>query len=373
MDAAHKPRIALVSVLKPVDDPRMYEKFANTLSGRYEVHVVGRKVRSITSTSFINLIPLPDFHRKGWGRLKAYFYIWRQLKRIRPDLLIIHAAELLPLAFLFRVKFGKKALYDIRENYALNITSQRIYSPPFNLVLGWMVRLAERFSLLFVAHYFLAEQSYVEELLFLKERATVLQNKYQPFYPLSTRRKIFEDEVRCLFVGTISEVYGAREAVGMVIRLREAGYSVSLTLAGQVIEKPLGVYLSHMEAKYPFITLKRGNPLLSHQALLQEMTATDFVVLSYRPHPSTERCIPTKMFECLAAKIPMIVQKNPYWERLCLPYKAAIFINFDKFSPDDLFSKMEGYVFYEGVTEIRGVFWEEEAPKLLQVVGNILC
>ena len=41
MQEIKKRRIVLASVLKPVNDPRMFEKMGQSLSAQYEVHIIG--------------------------------------------------------------------------------------------------------------------------------------------------------------------------------------------------------------------------------------------------------------------------------------------------------------------------------------------
>ncbi len=45
MQEIKKRRIVLASVLKPVNDPRMFEKMGQSLSHHYEVHIIGTNIQ----------------------------------------------------------------------------------------------------------------------------------------------------------------------------------------------------------------------------------------------------------------------------------------------------------------------------------------
>ncbi|WP_460500621.1 glycosyltransferase, partial [Hymenobacter agri] len=144
--------ILLASVLKPVDDTRMRGKFAETLAARpgMRVHVAGRAAGEAAAQSAkISLHPIFNGRRLSLGRLAAQWRYGRLLHGLKPDLVIVHAPELLPLTLLWQaLGRGRKFIYDIRENYALNVSTQQVYQ---GLVRGglaaglrWVEALAAR-------------------------------------------------------------------------------------------------------------------------------------------------------------------------------------------------------------------------------------
>ena len=100
-------------------------------------------------------------------------------------MVIVHAPELLPLTLLWQaLGRGRKFLYDIRENYALNVSTQRVYQGLTRRGLAAGLRWVEARAARRAAGVILAEASYAAELPFLSElpagRVVVLENKYQP-------------------------------------------------------------------------------------------------------------------------------------------------------------------------------------------------
>jgi glycogen(starch) synthase len=192
-DSPLPKRFLLASVLKPVDDTRMRDKFAQTLLSwpLAEVHVAGRDTGGDLQHTLAEDFPRVMHHRIFWGarlsvsRLAAQARYWRLLRIVKPELVIVHAPELLPLTLLWRaLGRGRQFAYDIRENYALNVGTQQVYQGWLKRGLAAGLRWVEGLAARRAAAVFLAEASYADELPFLAPlppgRVLVLENKYQP-------------------------------------------------------------------------------------------------------------------------------------------------------------------------------------------------
>lgn len=361
----------------------MRDKFAFSLIPNYEIHLVGLgkadfPEKTITNQGETHNHPLFDFDRTESKRWKASFQLWSLLKKIQPDLLVIHAVELLPVALLYKWRFGKKLIYDVQENYTRNIWYQINYKnwqKPF-LIFG--ISLIEKLSRLGVDHYVLAEKCYQQELDFLpKKRVSVLENKF-----LTTSGEVKSNQARnnsiqpkqnktlhFAYTGTISEVYGIKEAVYLMKELQKNELDLHFSIIGKVVSKDLKTWLENELERLVWASLKISLFPIPHEEIRQVLEITDFALLSYQPNKSTENCIPTKMYECLALQIPMIVQENPTWERFCQPYNSAVFIDFANLNINSLKKEIQQKTFF-GDGEIEEAFWD--GKKLKELVGNLL-
>ena len=75
MQEIKKRRIVLASVLKPVNDPRMFEKMGQSLANQYEVHCIGYPSQVKIHSPSVSLHPLPPFKRLSFSRLLAPFRV----------------------------------------------------------------------------------------------------------------------------------------------------------------------------------------------------------------------------------------------------------------------------------------------------------
>ena len=78
------------------------------------------------------------------------FLIFRKIMRLAPDLLIVGTHELLVVAVLYKIFSRKKIVYDVQENYLLNIT----HTDAFPLLLRWPIAMWVRLKEIALAGFF---------------------------------------------------------------------------------------------------------------------------------------------------------------------------------------------------------------------------
>jgi hypothetical protein len=361
----------LASVLKPLDDTRMYEKFACTLAADFdEVHVLGFPAPlPAGAPPNVHFHALPSFGRAEAGRWRAGLALWALLRRIRPQAVVVHAVELLPFAAAFRAAAGQgvRVVYDIRENYAQNIWQQRVYPRPWNFLLALAVRAVEWACRPWLDGLCVAERCYAQDML-LARRAVVAENKYAgpPPAPCLGGRRL--QGWKLAYVGSISELYGIREAVAWCEALR-AQAPVSLHITGYCGDARLRGWLEGQAAAKDWIRLEGIGRLVPHARVLAAMQEADACLLPYRPHPSTRDCLPTKLYECLALGIPMFVQENARWEAACAPAGGAVMVDFGKLPRAGDAQAWAGRTFYPQGPDPQA-YWASEAGRVRALVGG---
>ena len=388
--------VLLASVLKPVDDTRMREKFAAALLAwpnaqvQVRVHVAGRDPGGNLDPDLVAGFPRICYHSIFWGsrlglnRLTAQGRYWRLLRAVRPTLIIVHAPELLPLTLLWqRLGRGRQFIYDIRENYALNISTQGVYGRG---VRGWLaagLRWVETRAAGRAAAVILAEASYAAELPFLARlpanRVLTLENKYQPAaeeqLPTGARASPPPDQpLRLLFSGTISGLNGVREAIALTQELRRAWPGgARLHLIGYCQQPALLRELTRLAGENPaWLTLTGGARPVPHRHIITAIAGADFGLLAYQPHPSTARCRPTKLFEYLAHGLPVLLPTNPLWEALLVRHQAGLVVDFARPTrAAATVAAAAGQLFYPQGPPAE-VLWASEAKKLRHLLESLV-
>jgi glycogen synthase len=372
-----KIRVLLVSLLKPIDDPRMYGKLARTLRRlpETEIHVCGYTAPLPPDREGISFHPLFSFGRLSAGRFLAQARYLRLLRLLRPELLIVCTHELLLPSLLYKALSGAHLVYDVQENYGLNLRSQQVYPTGVRQLLAGTVRLAERLSATAVDHFLLAEKSYARELPFLRNNFTVLENKVFSLDPPPTRKAIRvpprPQPLRLLYSGSISRLYGVFEAVALAAQLRQLHPGLEMTIIGYCSQPEELAQLRQALEDKPFIRLIGGDRLVPHADIMACIRSADLGLLPYRPHISTFACVPTKLFEYLAHALPFLIQPNPHWEPLVQRHQAGLFLDFAEPDPAALLQHLEKAVFYPAGAPPEA-FWETEAPRLLEEIKNVL-
>lgn len=383
--------VLLASVLKPLDDTRMHAKFGRTLANRpgTTVHVAGRAAAPpALAPANLHTHPLLTGTRLSWARLGAQGRYWRLLRRLRPDLVVVHAPELLPLTLLWQVLgLKRRFLYDIRENYALNVATQQVYGGFTRRWLAAGLRWVEAWAAQRAAGVLLAEESYADELPFLKllpaGRVLLLENKYQPALTETTHPPrplpAPTQPLRLLYSGTISRLNGINEALALaeeLHRIRPGG--ALLTVIGFCQQPDLLRELQQRQQAHPeWLRLVVEPGPVAHHAIVSEIQQSHFGLLLYQPHPSTERCRPTKLFEYLAHSLPMLVPANPLWAASIRQHKAGLVIDLQQLpeAARQLCAISETDAAAAPVFYARGIpdeaFWAAEGVKLRDLVDSL--
>jgi len=385
------PLVLLASVLKPLNDTRLHEKLARTVAAAQPtatVWVAGRQAPPPAAPGRFRFVSLLRGSRLSLGRLLAQGRYWLLLRRARPALVIVAAPELLPLTLLWqRLGRGRQFIYDIQENYALNIRSQGVYPAAVRGLLAGLLRCVEAADAHRAAALLLAEASYADELPFLNHlpasRVLLLENKYQPqpgeALPRAARPLPAPTEpLGLLFSGTISELNGVRAAIALARQLRASAAwpgGVRLTVIGFCQQPALLADLQRVAAaESDWLTLIGGAELVPHAAIEAEIGRSHLGLLPYHAHPSTARCRPTKLFEYLAHGLPVLVPANPLWAGLVRQHGAGLVVDFGQLvaAAAQVATALPTAVFYPAGPPTEAVLWASEGKKLGHLLKSLL-
>lgn len=369
-----KKKVLFASVLKPVDDLRLYGKIGKSLEEFYpdwEFFFIGNQVQNKQKNFFT------------WGKIQRLslirfffgFFFLKKLLQVKADYLFVGAIELLPFAFFYKLLHKKlKIIYDIQENYQANILYNRGYPNFLRKFLVFFTRKIENLSPQFVNHFLLAEKSYANELKFIGNKYTLVENKFlmkHCIYPKTKRKQNLG-----VFSGTISETYGIYEALNFAKLYQKQVPDFQLVIIGFAAQKKIQKLLKNISKKHDFIQTIGIEQTVAHQEILNYLQKAEVAILPYQINQSIEQKIPTKFYECLSLQTPMLIQKNKYWKSFFTRYsfKSSIFYDFQEAKENSIFQVKEDLqksIFYENYSPQKEWFWEYEKEKLRKIMNAI--
>ena len=362
----------LASVLKPINDTRMYGKLSLSLAKlpHAQIHLAGYQAPLPPAPDNLHFHPLFKFKRLSLKRFLAPLRFLKLLFKISPQVVIVGTHELIWVTLIYKIYRRCDLVYDVRENYYLNLKSQKVYVPVISHFLAFAIRGIERLAAPFVKQFLLAEKSYAGQLPFLQSKYLVLENKYQPKYPalvnppVATGVKLSTPKVQLLYTGTISELYGVFEAVALCQALNQVAPGYVLTIMGYCPQTEVLQRLKNIISGDGRITLIGGDYLVPHHLILEVISESHVGLLPYHPHPSTAGCIPTKLYEYIAQSLPVIVAENTLWENLVNQFQAGIVVDFNHYQATDIHAQLHQQTFYAG-KDLTPAYWVSEEKKLL--------
>lgn len=372
MSDSKKTTIVIASVLKPVDDSRMYEKIGLSLAlaGQYDVHIIGC-VTEAAPDARLSQHPFPPFARISLRRMFAPLLIFIRSLRLKPRVFIATTHELLFPAMFLKMFIRCRVIYDVQENYYWNI----LYTPAFPLLakpfLALYVRAKETLSAPYVDHFFLAERGYEKEMKFPRNRKTILENKVRvdralqkTAVPLTSKKTI-----DLLFSGTLAPTTGVFTAIDLAVKLHVIDERIRLTIIGYAAQTKVLEKIRMLIHPRPFIELIAHDRPVPHAQIFDHIRKADFGVISYEVNPSTMNSIPTKLYEYLGLRLPILLTSHRPWVDFCYPWNAAVV--FDAHHPDaaGVYKQMMSQTFY--TSEPTEVYWQSEEERLLSVVHSV--
>jgi glycosyltransferase involved in cell wall biosynthesis len=365
--------IAYVSVLKPVDDSRTYEKIALSIgqTNKYDQNIIGFRSKNIEPAQGVAFHPLFAFPRLSLRRALAQVVILKKLVQLKPQLIVSNTYETLAVIVLYKILFGAVVLYDVQEDYYRNIRYAS-YMPAWQRwPLSHVVRLVETCCAPAVDCFLLAEKTYRTDLPFVQDRPYImLENKHLPTHQAQPRRR----ERRgwhFLYTGTIAENYGIFDALAFMDQLHQRIPEVRLTIAGFCASSSVRKWLYEIIDKRQYISTIGIDALVPHARIMQCLQSADYALLPYQTDPIVARRIPTKLYTCIYLKIPILIRDNPVWHAVHGPHGAAIVTDFDGVDDALIDSMQHGQFYSHGNPE--DVIWKAEGARLRALVDAWLC
>ena len=364
-----KRRIVLTSVLKPVDDTRMFEKMGISLaqSGEYEVFIIAYPSSSDTSQQGIQFLPLEPFKRLSFKRLMAKWAVFRKLIMLKPAIVIFNTHELILPCILIKLFMEVKIVYDVRENYYRNI----LLSESFPWIVRWPLAMVVRFKEKLLApaidHFFLAEKGYENEFRFYRGGWTVIENKAAAMSAVD-RLKV-PNKIRLLFSGTLAASTGVFEAIEMAKALHKLDASVELTVIGYAALPSVREKIETYVKTNSWIRYTGGHVLVPHSEIEKAIQNADAGIISYPHSDHTINSHPTKLFEYLHARLPILLEKQ--WPWIARFESCKPFITYDAAKPDyaGILTSLKKESFY--TESPSDVTWSSEEPRLLKALESL--
>jgi len=369
-----KTKVVIASVLKPIDDTRMFEKFGLSMAktNKYAINIIGFASKNVRSHEGIQFHSLGNFSRLSWSRLRASWKVYRHYLKVKPKILIVNTHELLIVTVLYKIFYGGKIVYDVRENYYRNIRHTRAFSPLVRPFVAIWVRFKERLTKPFFNHFILAERVYQEQMSFLPSSAIVIENKYQSIQPASqVQRPQLPDTIDLIYTGTISRDNGAFEAIAIAKALHEIDAAIRLKIVGYCAIKDDLKDLQAAIKEEDFIELIGGDYLVPHPQIVEEIANADFGFVLKKPNNGiNDEKILTRLFEYTANHLPIIMLNNPTWISFCNEFNAAIPIDHEAYDSKALYDTMKHGDFYSK-GDTNSSLWSTEEGRFLECIASL--
>lgn len=316
---------ATAVALEPATDSVVEVAHLTTTHDAFDTRIFWKECRTLARAGYGVAIVAPhdgDVTREGVRVLavqrprsrseRATLTAWRVVRtavRARARVVHLHDPELLPYAPWFQF-LGRRVVYDAHENLPKDILSKHYLAAPIRALLAGVVDIAERgiASTLDgvvtvtpgIASRFPAKRTVVvRNLPLLDEFAAATPSEY------SGRARVV------LYLGGLNEIRGVRQMVRAIGRVDPA-LGAELWLAGRFDPPALEAEL----AREPGWARVRCLGWCSREKVGEALAAARVGVLVLHAVPNHLDSLPIKLFEYMAAGLPVVASRFPAWEAI---------------------------------------------------------
>lgn len=246
------------------------------------------------------------------GRLRRMtlgaYRMYRAIRRARPRVAHFHDPELLPWAVLLRLQ-GMKVIYDMHEDLPKQLLHKAYLSPAVARVLSALAELIERLSSKAFNGLIVVVPAMQERFLCKK---TILIANFPSMSEFSAIEVEHDRHVpgRFVYVGGITGVRGISEMIDAIALIEDP--RVQLQLLGAFSSTSLE---EKMRARDGWRRVKFLG-WSSRETVVEELSQASAGLVLLYPTPQYVISYPVKMFEYMAAGLPVIASDFPLWREI---------------------------------------------------------
>lgn len=371
----HRPHVCLLTSVHPLYDIRIFYKQAKSLAAAgYSVTLIAQHdASSPFETEGVRVIPLRRPRNRKERMLKTVWQLWRQALQQKADVYHFHDPELLFVGVLLKLR-GHSVIYDIHENVAEQMLTKRWL--PFRRSISRLYRWLE-IGLCRMFPLVLAEASY-DKLYPERCNKIVVQNFPElGLFPAALENR--DSSRRVVYVGGVSRLRGIDVVLDALGMLNQMGVGFHFDCIGEVspsYRQQLEAYCSRLGIADHVTFHGRMKATEAYEIVSQG--AVGLAIL--QPSPNYLESFPTKMFEYMALRIPVITSHFPLYVQTVQEAECGITLD-----PEDS-TAVAGAIAYmlehpeearrmgdNGRRAVETKFnWSQENAKLLQLYQDLL-
>lgn len=363
-------RVTHLTTTHDAFDTRVFRKECRSLAEEgHEVTVIVPHDAG-TVRDGVRIVAVPRPGSRAWRALVTTWQVFRAARALRPHVAHVHDPELLPQALLLAL-LGARVVYDAHEHLPRDVSAKHYLPVPLRGLLALLVDGLERAACAFLAGVVTVTPGIAAR--FPRGRTVVVRNlpllaefPVRSSVPLAARRPV------ALYLGGLNAIRGAREMVRAIGRV-DASLGAELWLAGR-FDPPA---LERELAREPGWARTRHLGWCPRERVLELLAEARVGLLTLQPAPNHLDSLPIKMFEYMAAGLPVVASRFAAWE----PYLAGAGVLVDPRDPDAIARAIERLLAQPDEAQalgnagraaiVAGLHWEREAVTLLDLYARL--
>jgi len=366
-------KVCIFSSVHSVFDLRIFEKIAKTLKeAGYMVTIIGQYDKNEVVDG-IKIVALPEPQNRLFRIFGTTWKTFFLALREKADIYHFYDPELIPVSLLLRALSRAKLIYDVRENHPQAILIKYWLPRILRIPIALTLNLVEKTSAKFFDYVITATPAIREQ--FKHPNVIDIRNypRTEMFSKELSRKK--KNEFQLIYAGHIAGKKGIKEKVQALDFINQK-YKVKLKIFGKFSEPEYGKEVKEVSRGKRIEFLKYVSPSI----LYQEMKQSDVGLVCSLPKLADTTSLPVKLFEYMAAGLPVIASEFPLWREIVEGNKCGICVNSKE--PGEIGKAIEYLIEHPEEAKKMGkngrkavlnkYNWGKESKKLITVYKKLL-
>jgi glycosyltransferase involved in cell wall biosynthesis len=321
-------RIAHVTTVHPPTDTRILVKECRSLErAGLDVTLFAPTTTAVTIEG-VRIEPLREFRSRLARMIYGSTAALIRCLRYHPQICHLHDPELLPAAAVLRL-FGVRVVFDVHEDLPGQVLTKPWIPKAWRPVTSRLARIWEH-AVAWTANVVVIAEPGVFERFPGANKVLVENSPLIEEFDSALPRDQLEYSnrpQRIAYVGGVSMSRGLGEMVDATSLLRRGGSHVTLSVAGRAQSSIAG-------GAPPYSDGVQFMGWLDRRAVVALLADSRAGLVVLHPEPNYIDSQPTKLFEYMAAGLPVIASDFPRWREIVLSAQCGLVV--DPLRPDEI-------------------------------------
>lgn len=365
------PRIVHLTSAHPRYDTRIFVKQCRTLAAHgHAVTLVVADGLGDARRDGVRILDVGKLAGRARRMLVSTVRVLDKAEALDADIYHLHDPELIPAGLRLK-RLGKKVIFDAHEDLPAQVLGKPYLWPPMRRVLAHVCSVAERQACARFDGIIAATPFIRDKFLRIHPRCVDINNFPMPAEFDSAVAWEDKPDEAC-YVGNIAAIRGIRELVRACALLRTPA---RLALGGLFAEPAL----EREVRAYPGWSRVRALGQLDRVGVRGVLARARAGLVTLHPMRNYLDALPVKMFEYMAAGIPVIASDIPQWRAIVDGHGCGVCV--DPYDPGAIAAAIDALVAQPALARQMGergraavavhYNWSAEAAKLVDFYAQL--